>query len=173
MDVEQYANISCDSAIHVLDLTVLTAGLLDEQNLTLAAANEKLATVSGDMLHIVITADISSAAEFGINLKQGGKWDCTTYRYDTAEQLIYGTTENRGEGCKTKTVSGALPTEDGKITMDIYVDRSLVEAFFNEYKAISIRSYVEDPASQATSLFATGEVTIESLYVATMGSIFD
>jgi hypothetical protein len=35
LDVEQYANIACDSAIHVLDLTVLTAGLLDEQKLTL------------------------------------------------------------------------------------------------------------------------------------------
>jgi len=147
--------------------------LISETNLTLDQANEKLAQVSGDMLHIKLTVDISKASEFGINLKQGGKWDCTTYRYDIAEQLIYGTTENRGEGCKTKTVSGTLPNEDGTITMDIYVDRSLVEAFFNEYKAISIRSYVEDPASQAMSLFATGEVTIDSLYVATMGSIFD
>ena len=147
--------------------------LISETNLTLEQANEKLAQVSGDMLHIKLTVDISKASEFGINLKQGGKWDCTTYRYDAAEQLIYGTTENRGEGCKTKTVSGWLPNEDGTITMDIYVDRSLVEAFFNEYKAISIRSYVEDPASQAIGLFATGEVTIESLYVATMGTIFD
>ena len=147
--------------------------LINESNLTMEQANEKLARVSGDMLHIKLTVDISKASEFGIHLKQGGKWDCTTYRYDTAEELIYGTTENRGEGCKTKTVSGNLPNEDGTITMDIYVDRSLVEAFFNEYKAISIRSYVEDPASQAIGLFATGEVTIESLYVATMGSIFD
>lgn len=104
--------------------------LINEANLTLEQANEKLAQVSGDMLHIKLTVDISKASEFGINLKQGGKWDCTTYRYDTAEQLIYGTTENRGEGCKTKTVSGYLPNEDGTITMDIYVDRSLVEAFF-------------------------------------------
>ena len=147
--------------------------LINETDLTLEQANEKLAQVSGDMLHIRLTADISKASEFGIHLKQGGKWDCTTYRYDAAEQLIYGTTENRGEGCKTKTVSGTLPNEDSTITMDIYVDRSLVEAFFNEYKAISIRSYVEDPASQAIDLFATGEVTIESLYVTTMGSIFD
>lgn len=147
--------------------------LIDETNLTLEQANEKLAQVSGDMLHIKLTVDISKASEFGIHLKQGGKWDCTTYRYDTAGELIYGTTENRGEGCKTKTVSGALPNEDGTITLDIYVDRSLVEAFFNEYKAISIRAYVEDPNSQAIDLFATGEVTIESLYVATMGSIFD
>lgn len=147
--------------------------LVNETELTLAQANEKLAQVSGDMLHIKLTVDVSSASEFGINLKQGGKWDCTTYRYDTAEQLIYGSTENRGEGCKTKVVSGWLPDEDGKITMDIYVDRSLVEAFFNEYKSISIRAYTEEADSQGISLFATGDVTIESLYVATMGSIFD
>ena len=147
--------------------------LVDETNLTLDRANEKLATVQGDMLHIKLTVDISKASEFGINLKKGGKWDCTTYRYDTAEQLIYGSTENRGEGCKVKAVSGWLPTEDGKLIMDIYVDRSLVEGFFNELKAISIRSYVEDPTSQAINLFATGNVTVESLYVAVMGSIFD
>ena len=147
--------------------------LLDEHNLTLAQANEKLAAVSGDMLHIRLTADVSKASEFGINLKKGGKWDCTSYQYDVANQTIYGITENRGEGAATKKVSGWLPTEDGKLTMDIYVDRSLVEAFFNEYKALSIRAYVEDPASQAIDLFATGDVVIESLYVAVMGSIFD
>lgn len=156
-------------ALQALEETVL----LDESGLTLEQANQKLAQVKGDMLHIVLTADVGSAAEFGINLKQGGKWDCTTYRYNTQEQLIYGTTDNRGEGCKTKTVSGALPLEDGKLTMDIYVDRSLVEAFFNQYKSISIRAYTEEPDSQAIDLFATGDVTVERLYVATMGSIFD
>ena len=86
---------------------------------------------------------------------------------------IHGSTENRGEGCNVKNVSGALPNQDGTITMDIYVDRSLVEAFFNEYRSISIRAYVEDPNSQGISLNATGDVQILSLYVATMGSIFD
>ena len=147
--------------------------LVNETGLTLEQANEKLSQVSGDMLHIKLTVDVSKASEFGINMKKGGKWDCTSYSYDVAEETIYGTTENRGEGCKVKTVSGWLPAEDGKLTMDIYVDRSLVEGFFNEYKAISIRAYVEDPTSQAVDLFATGDVTIESLYVAAMGSIFD
>lgn len=147
--------------------------LVNETGLTLAQANEKLAQVSGDMLHIKLTVDVSKASEFGINLKQGGKWDCTTYTYSVAEETIYGSTENRAEGCKAKTVSGWLPNEDGTITMDIYVDRSLVEAFFNEYKAISIRAYTEKPDSQGINLFASHDVTIESLYVAAMGSIFD
>ena len=150
-----------------------TQVLVNEQNLTLDQANEKLAAVQGDMLHIKLTVDVSKAAEFGINMKQGGQWDCTTFSYDTAARIIRGSTENRGEGCKVKNVEGALPVEDGKLTIEIYIDRSLVEGFFNDYKAISIRAYVEDPASQALSLFADGDVVIESLYVAAMGSIFD
>ena len=147
--------------------------LIDETNLTLDAANTALAAVDEDMLYIRLVADVSGASEFGINMKQGGKWDCTTYRYDVAGETIYGKTENKGEGAKVSTVSGALPNEDGRITMEIYIDRSLVEGFFNDYKAISIRAYTEEPDSHGIDLFATGSVTIESLYVATMGSIFD
>ena len=33
--VEQYTNVACDSAIHVLDLTVLTTGNYDEQSVTI------------------------------------------------------------------------------------------------------------------------------------------
>lgn len=156
-------------ALHTLEEEVL----VDETNLTLDAANDALAAVDEDMLYIRLVADVSAASEFGINLKQGGKWDCTTYRYDVAAETIYGKTENKGEGAKASSVSGALPNEDGRITMEIYIDRSLVEGFFNDYKAISIRAYTEEPDSHGIDLFGTGEVTIESLHVAVMGSIFD
>lgn len=147
--------------------------LINETSLTLDAANTALAAVDEDMLYIKLVADISNASEFGINLKQGGKWDCTTYRYDVAGETIYGKTENKGEGAKSNSVFGALPNEDGKIEMEIYIDRSLVEGFFNDYKAISIRAYTEEPDSHGIDLFAAGNVTVESLYVAAMGSIFD
>lgn len=155
--------------LHTLEESVL----IDETNLTLEDANAALSAVDEDMLYIRLTADVSAASEFGINLKQGGKWDCTTYRYDVAGETIYGKTENKGEGAKSSSVSGALPNEDGKITMEIYIDRSLVEGFFNSYKALSIRAYTEEPDSHGIDLFATGNVTVDSLYVASMGSIFD
>ena len=81
--------------------------------------------------------------------------------------------ENKGEGCKAASVSGALANEDGTITMEIYIDRSLVEGFFNDTKAISIRAYTEEPDSHALSLSSQGTVTVTELYVAKMGSIFD
>ena len=156
-------------ALHSLEESVL----IDEADLTLEAANAALAAVDEDMLYLRLVADVSAASEFGINMKQGGKWDCTTYRYDVAGETIYGKTENKGEGAKASSVSGWLPNEDGKLTMEIYIDRSLVEGFFNNYKALSIRAYTEEPDSHGIDLFASGNVTIDSLYVASMGSIFD
>lgn len=156
-------------ALHSLEESVL----IEETNLTLEEANAALSAVDEDMLYLRLVADVHDASEFGIRMKQGGKWDCTTYRYDIAGETIYGKTENKGEGAKANSVSGLLPNEDGKITMEIYIDRSLVEGFFNSYKALSIRAYTEEPDSHGIDLFASGDVTIESLYVASMGSIFD
>ena len=155
--------------LHELEKEVL----INEKELTLEAANSLLGDVDEDMFYIRLTAEIDSATEFGINLKQGGKWDATTYTYDVAGETIKGRTENKGEGAGVSTVSGALPNTDGTISMEIYVDRSLVEAFFNDYKSISIRAYTDDPDSHAIDLFADGSVTIKSLYVASMGSIFE
>ncbi|MCM1120223.1 MAG: GH32 C-terminal domain-containing protein [bacterium] len=156
-------------ALHGLEKEVL----IEEKDLTLEAANSLLAEVDEDMLYIRLTANVGTASEFGINLKQGGKWDATTYTYDVSGETIKGRTENKGEGAGASTVSGALPNEDGRLTMEIYIDRSLVEAFFNDYKAISIRSYTDEPDSRAINLFAEGSVKIESLYVASMNSIFE
>ena len=117
--------------------------------------------------------DVSKAKSFGIDLLKGGKWDATTYTYDVENALIQGRTENKGESAKAKAVSGALPNDDDILSFEIYVDRSLVEAFFEDYKAISIRSYPENKDSKAIDLFAEGDVQIVTLYVATMESIFD
>ena len=66
-----------------------------------------------------------------------------------------------------------MPNEDGTVTIELFIDRSLVEGFFNDYKAISIRAYPEEKDSKAIELYATGTVQIRELYVASMSSIFD
>ena len=147
--------------------------LIDEQNLTLDAANAALAEVKEDMLYIRMDVDVSQASSFGITMLQGGKWDETSFSYDAEQGLIQGRTENKGEGAKVKSISGPLANDDEILSVEIYVGRSLLEAFFEDSKAISIRAYPEDPDSQATSLFAEGDVTIVSIYAAPMESIFD
>ncbi len=147
--------------------------LINETNLTLQQANEKLAGVAEDMYYLKLVIDAKDAKSFGINLKQGGKWDKTAYTYDVAKGQITGQTANKGEGASTSLTSGSLSLEDGKLTVEIFVDRSLVEAFFNESKAHSIRAYTEEKDSYGISLFADGDISILELYLAPMGSIFD
>lgn len=147
--------------------------LVDLKNVSVEEANKALAQVDEDMLYIRFTASVADGARLDLNLKQGGKWDCTTLTYDSAAGTISGHTENKGEGCKLATVNGPFTVEDGKLTMEVYIDRSLVEGFFNDYKSISIRAYTDDPASHGIDIATTGTVSVDELYVARMGSIFD
>ncbi len=156
-------------ALHDLENEVL----IDASDLTLDDANAKLAEVREDMYYLRMDVDVSGASEFEIKLLQGGKWDETSYTYDVEKDVIEGFTENKAEGAKVKAVSGALSNDDDILSFEIYVDRSLIEGFFEDQKALSIRAYPEERDSQAISLFAEGDVTIENIYVASMGSIFD
>ena len=64
-----------------------------------------------------------------------------------------------------------VPLKDGKLTMEIFIDRSLVEGYFNADKAISVRSYA-DPTAQEIRLFGEGEVQVLELRVFTVSSIY-
>lgn len=154
-------------ALKTLEGDVLAQGT----DLTLDGANEQLAGVSGDLLHLRVTADVSRTARFSITVKSNGDKDMTVFSYDPAEGIISGQTRNKGKECKKVLVEGPLAAENGTLAADIYIDRSLVEAFFNESRAISIRSYSAFD-SQAISLEAEGEVTVTELYAAQMTSIY-
>lgn len=164
-----------DVCIEATDnLDAYATELVSGENLTLDGANELLSDVDEDMLRIDVTIRNVSATAFGINVKSGnGGNDNTVYTYNVSSSTITGATLNRGSTCANSTTSGALAlNSDGTLTMQIYIDRSLVEAFFNDTKALSIRSYA-DFDSTGISLFAEGgEVEIVSLSVSRMQSIY-
>ena len=83
-----------------------------------------------------------------------------------------GYTSNRGKGAAVSVVEGPMPLKEGTLTMEIFIDRSLVEGFFNSDKAISVRSYA-DPSAQEIKLFADGEVKVIELQVFTVSSIYE
>lgn len=135
--------------------------------LSLEEANQLLESASGDCLYIRAVIDVKDTAPFGIILKQGGKRSETRYWYEDGK--IFGKTKDRGDVGSSGAFSGPLELIDGKLTMDIYIDRSLVEGYFNESKSISIRSYA-DFDSQKISFFADGDIVIDELYVTGMNA---
>ena len=147
--------------------------LVDAQGLTLEQANDLLAGIDEDMLYIEATFVPQDAASLGLAFKQSENGDESRFTYDPASGKLTGSTTNRGEGASAVPGSGQLSLQDGRLTMRVYIDRSLVEGFFNGDKALTLRSYPEDPSTaQGLSVFGEGAVTVEKLYVASMGSIY-
>ena len=87
-------------------------------------------------------------------------WDGKTFDGWVAAKKDFKATPDRGWEIK-----------DGTLTMEIFIDRSLVEGYFNADKAISIRSYA-DPGSRGISLFG-GEMDVISLTVRPVSSIYE
>lgn len=148
--------------------------LINENNLTVDEANKKLKNINGDMLHIKVTFDNNNASKYGLKLLESkdGK-EYTSYYFENKDNTIYGETTNRGKESKTGFVSGNLEIKDNDLCMDIYLDRSLIEGFFNNTKSISMRAYPESDDSKGISLFAEqGDVLVKNIYIAEMSSIY-
>ena len=147
--------------------------LVDASDLTLEEANEQLSTVSGDLLYVKAVLDISGSStnEFGITVKADANGKGSVYSYNVEKSTISGTAADKGKEGLAGAFSGPLALDDKTLTMEIYIDRSLVEAFFNQEKSISLRSY-SDFDNQALSLFADDTLTVKELYVAEMKSIY-
>ena len=154
-------------ALHELEGAVLTEGT----GLTLEQANQMLSEVSGDLLYLRAAVDMGDSNEVTLNVKSNGDRDLTAFIYNAQEGTISGKNPNKTKDAKKPFVSGPLEVRDGKLIMEVYIDRSLVEGFFNDSKSISMRSY-SDFESQGLSLEADGEIVVEELYVAEMNSIY-
>ena len=148
--------------------------LVSAQNKTIDEANALLAGKGADMVYVRVTFASENADSFGIRVKKDAYGnDVTSYTYNVASGTITGATMNKGENASGTGGSGKLERNaDGTLTMEIYIDRSLVEAFFNQTKAITIRSYA-DFDSTGIELFADGgQVSVKELYVASLKSIY-
>ena len=150
--------------------------LLDEQLLslkdaTLDEANEALSRVKGDLMYIKAVLAPQDQGNFGLTCKSQGRRNATTFTYYTEKGTMDGFTRNRAKDAKATVVEGEVPLKDGMLTMEIFIDRSLVEGFFNADKAISVRSYA-DPSAQEIMLFAEGDLRVIQLEVDTVSSIY-
>lgn len=140
---------------------------------TIQEANVALSGIGTDMMHIRITFENVDAMLFGIRVKTGNDGvDLTSYTYDVTNKTIIGATQNKGQNAQSSRMSGDLEIKNDKLTMDIYIDRSLVEAFFNNDKALTIRSYASFQSTGIEVFAEGGSVIISELHVTSMKSIY-
>ncbi len=152
-------------------------GLLGEELLSLEdaavdEANEALGAVDGDMLYIKAVLVPEDQQNFGLVCKAEGRRNHTTFTYYTARGTMDGYTSNRAKDAPVSVTEGPVPLKDGALTMEIFIDRSLVEGYFNSDKAISLRSWAA-PEARQIRLFAEGGLRVAELRVYRVSSIYE
>ena len=145
--------------------------LLALESADLDAANRALADVSGDLLWLRATLLPEGEGNFGLTVKSGGESDASTFTYEPKAGTIFGETTKPGGAARVQGLRGPLPLEDGALRLEVFIDRSLVEAFFNDDKAVTLRAYPH-PDSQRMFFFGEG-LRVHDLRVRRVRSIYE
>jgi len=121
--------------------------------------------IKGDCLHIKGVFEIKTANTFGIFIKYSAKVEKKgiDINYNVKKEVI---------SCLGKTVK--LLPEDGKIKLEILIDRTSVEVFCNGGKVVITKGMAPDPESKGLYLYNTGgELFVDNLQVYTLRSVYD
>ncbi|MFE6358454.1 GH32 C-terminal domain-containing protein [Streptomyces sp. NPDC057806] len=142
---------------------------------SLAAANERLANVKGDMLHVKLTLERGSAGTFGLDvLRSPGDEERTRLFYDAAAaQLGVDRTRSGTNSSAEPSMGihkGPLTLANGTLTLDVFVDRSVIEAYANSHKSITTRAYPFRQDALGLRLFGDGS-TVKCMTVWKMKSM--
>ncbi|MGD9605034.1 MAG: GH32 C-terminal domain-containing protein [Bacilli bacterium] len=152
--------------------------LVTMSNKSISEANTLLTDVKGDMLYIHVEFENINATLFGIKVRKNATTlEETTLYFNETLKTLGVKTGLSGALSDNQNISGnfygSFVLDNNILVMDIYLDRSLIEAFFNNEKAISARIY-PDPSSLGLLLFSeNGEVNINQMTVKTMKSIYE
>ncbi|MGD6741624.1 GH32 C-terminal domain-containing protein [Streptomyces sp. BH106] len=142
---------------------------------SVADANAALAPVKGDLLHIKLTMEAGSAGTFGLDvLRSPGDEERTRLFYDTGAKE-FGVDRTRSGNVSSAVPDlgiqkGQLALADGKLSLDVFVDRSIIEAYANTHRSITTRAYPSRTDSLGIQLFGEGS-TVTSLKVWKMGGM--
>ena len=149
--------------------------LAEGSSLSLAAANEKLGSAKGDMLHVKVTFEFSGSGVFGLKVRANDAGtEYTDFYYDTSNGNAGVKTGMSGAQNISGTFFDKYAAEGNRLTMELYLDRSLIEAFYDGKIAVSARVYPKDRTSMGLKLYADDSVTVSiaQLKVASMKSIY-
>ncbi len=170
--------LGADDDLHIRPipmLDVLKQPALILENTTITEINQALMNFSSDMLYLkVCFENISDQATVGVKTRMtADQEEYTTYYYDRGREVIGANTQlnknnsSLSDGIFEGSMSGS------SLVLELFVDRSMIEGFFNNYKTISTRSYPKDLIANSSELFIlNGTADITYFEICRMNSIY-
>ncbi|WP_336101989.1 GH32 C-terminal domain-containing protein [Paenibacillus phytohabitans] len=141
-------------------------------------ANNLLKDIKGDMLEIRVELEAGTCTQLGIKLRRspGGEEETLLY-YDRKEAaLIVDRNKSSLDPLADwdRGVQGGTLELDGEnLKLQIYLDRSMVEAYANELKSLTTRVYPSRKDALGIQIWGAGTLTVKSLEVWEMKPAFE
>ncbi|PTN08987.1 glycoside hydrolase family 32 protein [Mangrovibacterium marinum] len=135
---------------------------ITDKNIIPGLNKNPIKRIKGDCFRLKGTFGLKSVSSFGFVIRVGKTGEGTEIRYDATRQQLF---------CLGATAS--LPPEDGKIKLDIWVDRSSVEIFANDGKVVMSSVFTPVIDAEDCVLYNTGgELYIENLEIYPLESVY-
>ncbi len=149
--------------------------LIELNNPSLSTIQDKLQEIFGDNLCIEFTYKMKGTNDkFILNVKKSKTTNEYTQFYHDGNSNLVGANTNMATKYYPYVAgdfTGYIKKED-EMSFELYIDRSLNEAFFNKEKTISCRSYEEANDALGVEFFVEGEVEITSFKISKIKSIY-
>lgn len=143
---------------------------------SVAQANAQLKPIQGDMLEIMLEADLAEADELGIKVRSTGDGREETLIYYDKEsgRLEIDRSKSSLDPDIAKGVQGGeMALDDGKLKLHLYLDRSMIEAYAGGKNSITSRVYPTQEDALGLELWSKGgEARIDKLQVWAMNSAY-
>ncbi|GGF26719.1 hypothetical protein GCM10010954_27200 [Halobacillus andaensis] len=150
--------------------------LISESDTTVKKLNRQLEKVNGDTLEVNLTVDPKDAEQFGLHFREStDSKEVTSLFYNVNEQqLKIDRNHSSLDPDAEKGIHGGdVELKDGLLHLQLFLDRSMVEAYANDTHSITSRVYPTLGDADGISMTEEGgKVSIESFELWNMGSAY-
>lgn len=151
--------------------------LLNIENVPMKEANRKLDAVHGDTLQIQLTLDVSGTKHAGLKVFKAPDVKEETfilYNNETSELLVDRGRSSLNPSIEKGVQGGHLDLEQNELTLNVLMDRSILEIYANEEASISTRVFPTLQQSDGVQIYGIdGAPFVKSLKVWNMGTTID
>lgn len=132
--------------------------------------------IQGDKLEIIVDFRIGAATEIGLSVGENGDQH-TLIGYDVEKsELFVDRTKSGNTGFHTAFTgrhSAPLRSNNGKLSLHVFVDTSSVEVFANDGEIVITERIFPQPESKGISVYAkNGKSTVDSIDAWTLKSVW-
>lgn len=130
---------------------------------TIGSGGNLLSGLSGQLFDIRAEFEIGTASEFGFRIRGMGT---VSYNVNNSQARLNGNI--------TKNNDWNMAPDEGRVKMQILVDRSIIEAFFDEGRAYLMSTFFPHDSDQSLEIFsAGGDTKLVSMDVYELKSSWD